>query len=233
MLILRDIKDQINNGLMNVANEKGFKLLKSSSQFVKTIDGYEYIFYMIYTKWTNYFTLSTYAYIRCIEIEKLYSKLIGGNWKENWTLGNEICKIKNTPDGRKEINSDCVINVHDEKDVISAILRLNEYFLGVAMPFYEKYGNLKIIDKLFNEPPFDHIPVLVQRTLADQCMKGLIIAKFSQRKNYNELVSIFDRLIEIPENNSVRQEYELVKEYLTKFSSTLSGETSDDSPTSR
>lgn len=72
-----------------------------------------------------------------------------------------------------------------------------------------------MIDKLYNEPPFENMPVLVQRTLADQCMKGLIIAKLIGRVNYNQLVITFDKLIMTLDNIGILKKYTLIKEYLS------------------
>ncbi len=214
---IKQLKDEINGRLYSYVNKLGFGFNKTNNEFIKSEDGYDLLFYLIYTKWTSCVTVTAYAYIRHKEVEKIYTKLIGGRWKANWTLGNEICKIKNSPDGRKEVNEDCTICIESNQDITNAIKVLQDFFNSIALPFYENYTKLSQIDLLYNEPPFEEMPVLVQRTLGDQCMKGLIVAKLIKRKNYDELVAIFDRLILIPENNSVRIEYALVKDYLAQI----------------
>lgn len=63
-------------------------------------------------------------------------------------------------------------------------------------------------------PPFDEMPVFVQRTLADRCMKGLIIAKLTNRGNYNDLVTTFDKLIKLQDTPGILEQYETTKTFL-------------------
>jgi hypothetical protein len=90
---------------------------------------------------------------------------------------------------------------------------LVQIFFDIALPFYKKYSNLLVIDSLFNDPPYNEMPVLVQRTGGDRCMKGLIMAKLVERENYFELVKSFDDFID--NNRNFLFQYNTVKKYLT------------------
>lgn len=117
---LEDVKERVNNELGGVITPMGFKIIKSSDQFIKVTEEYVYVYYLIYTKWSSYITLSVHSYIRCKEVEKLYSRLINEDWKDSWTLGSEVCKIKNAYDGREEVNENCIISIQTADDITKA-----------------------------------------------------------------------------------------------------------------
>lgn len=212
MLKLKEVKDLINNGVYELLKTYGYEFKRTKNEFVTHTGECNFIYYLTFTNWSSHISITAYSFIRHIEIESTYGKLIGESWKDNWTVGGEICSIKHTPDGKKQINEDCTIRISNSNDIKTTMKTLEGYFLHISLPFFEKYHTIEKIDELYNEPPFDEMPVLVQRTLADQCMKGLIIAKIIKRKNYSQLVKTFDSLINSLDSKQSKEEYEKLKQ---------------------
>lgn len=93
MLKLKVAKEAINNGLNEIVKNSGFQLRKSNSEFILSNLNADYIYYLIYTKWSSHISITPYAYIRNKTIEQIYGKIINEKRKSNWTLGSDISTI--------------------------------------------------------------------------------------------------------------------------------------------
>ena len=81
----------------------------------------------------------------------------------------------------------------DTDDVDPAIDRAKSAFRDVAVPYFAQYCSLKQIDAALNDNPEE--PCIHMLNERARCSRGLIVAKLLNRRNYSELVQIYDRKV--------------------------------------
>jgi hypothetical protein len=84
---------------------------------------------------------------------------------------------------------------NDEDSLNGCIDFLVYCFENAALPYFEEYDTLNKIDNALNNNPDYLSKHLVINPL--RCIIGLIIAKLLNKQNYNDLMSIYDKQIQI------------------------------------
>lgn len=208
----KEVKELIATGLMEKFIQQGFVYKKTINQFEKMQAGNTSIFNILITAWSKHFSIDVRLYISQKKIEEIYESSVGKSHKI--TIGNTIERINASPDGRAVVNGDLVINLYFDDDVEAAVESLENYYNTIAKPYFEKYQDLKSIDDIINNPPFEHSPAHVGLGLDERCMKGLIAARLVDNPNYEQLVSTYDEAIKRTMNEESIENYYKVKEHL-------------------
>lgn len=208
----KEVKESIASGLMKVFLPDGFNYKKTNNQFEKIKGDYTSIFNLLITGWSNHFSIEVRLYISQKQIEKIYETIVGKSHK--LTLGNTINRIYASPDGREVVNGNLSVNLYFDEDIEAAVETLENYYNTIAKPYFEKYQDLKSIDDIMNNPPFENNPAHVGGIFADRCMKGLITARLVDNPNYEQLVMTYDEAIKGTMNTDSIEKYYKVREYL-------------------
>jgi hypothetical protein len=212
MLKVKEIKEIIAFELGGLMDKDGFIYKKTDNELVCRKGDYTYIFNMLITYWTTYYSLDIRLFINQKKIEDIYESIVGKSYKQ--TLGAEIGVIYSSPDGRKVTNNTLHLLLEKNEDIPVAINTLKEYYELIAMPYFERYSNLEVIDDIMNNPPFEHNPAHVGGTSANRYMKGLIVAKLVDNSSYENLVSTYDEAIKRTMDEDSIEAYHNVREYL-------------------
>jgi hypothetical protein len=211
-LKVKEVKEKIAAGLMDVFLPDGFTYKKTINQYEKINGDFTSIFNILITAWTNHFSIEVRLYISQKEIERIYEGIVGKSHKI--TMGNTIERIYASPDGRKTVNGNMVINLYFDEDAEAAVESLTNYYHTIAKPYFAKYQDLASLDDIINNPPFDNSPAHVGVGLSERCMKGLIVARLVNNIGYEQLVATYDEAIKITMNEQSLENYHSVKEYL-------------------
>ena len=207
------LNDLIVKSLEDFFTNQSFKYKKKYNQFEKIKDDYRYIYNIQMAAWSYGFSISVKLYIEQKQIENVYEKILGKS--NRLTLGNTLQRIYNSPDGREVVSSGTMdINIINDSDVEAAIESLEDFYNRIAKPYYEKYQDMKSIDDIINNPPFENCPADVGGIFADRCMKGLIVARFVNNPNYEQLVKIYDEAIKETMHVQSIESYYKVREHL-------------------
>lgn len=196
-------------------NEKltkdGFIYKKTNNQFICSNEEFNYFFHLIYTSWSDHYSIDVHLYIGHKKVEQILKTIIGGS--NNITIGNEIGIIYNSPNGREVIKRSMPILVIQDQDVEAAAETLSWYYNNIAKAYFERYSNLSAIDNIINNAPFSYNPAHVGGGFDDRCMKGIIIARLVDNSNYDALIRLYDKEIRETPVESINN-YEKVKDYL-------------------
>ncbi|MDE3250127.1 MAG: hypothetical protein KGO82_15810 [Bacteroidota bacterium] len=207
-----EIKNRIVDGLTTKFNSIGFSFQKKRFEFIGERNGQKFVFNLLITSWSGYWTVSVRLFISILAIERVYEAILGKS--HSLTMGNTIERISKSQDGRRIVNGDMSIIIYHIEDVEAAIETLTRYYDTIAVEYFSKYNNLKAIDDIFNHAPFDHCPAHVGGSFDERCMKGLIVAKLVDNRDYEKLSTIYDDVIKGTLNENSITNYYKVKEYL-------------------
>lgn len=208
----KDLKEAIASGLEGFFLRDGFSYKKGINQFEKLNGSCISIFNILITAWTKHFSLDVRLYISQKEIEKVYESIIGKSHK--LTIGNTINRIYASNNGREVVNADLCINLYFDDDIEAAVESLEDYYTAIAKPYFAKYQDLKSIDEIINNPPFEYSPADVGVGLEERCTKGLIVARLVDNPSYEQLVASYDEVIKLTMNEESIENYYKVREYL-------------------
>ncbi|MDO5617020.1 MAG: hypothetical protein Q4G16_12560 [Cruoricaptor ignavus] len=207
-------RDFLRNEVLNLLGEKlknfDFKLLKSDTSYInKTEFGWN--------KFTITFLLRDIGWIvRCGAlirfdiVENLFHQISDFDKKYQKgtpTIGTSIEDLGNssTTPTRFELTNEIQIN-----GVVSG---LAELFENVAVPFFERYNKLSVIDEKLNSNTKD-------TSLTGDIFKGtkaLITAKLTKRNNFDELATIYHSYYENFADGFYLPEYLRLKELLKSY----------------
>lgn len=208
----KEVKEIIASGLKKEFLKEGFEYKKTDNQFEKKQGDYTSIFNILITAWSNHFSIEVRLYISQKQIENIYEMIIGKSHK--LTLGNTINRIYASPDGREVINGNLSINIYFDEDVEAAVESLENYYTTIAKPYFEKYNDLKSIDDIVNNPPFENNPAHVGGSSTNRYIKGLIVARLVDNPNYEQLVATYDEAIKGTMNAESIENYHKIREHL-------------------
>lgn len=210
-MIIKEVKEAIFNGVEKDFSDEGFKLIKSKDRFdlLSKKDGCRFIYSFLFHGRTSEIAIENFILIEHLETEKLYK--VATDQKMSETIGNELGKIVRNPSGKMKDHSSQDIIIRSERDIEAANEDIRNYFKDVAIPYYQKNGNLKRIDEILNDNP---TKVSVHaNTQSFRCMKGLIVAKLIGRENFDELLFEYDKKMRTMSDLS-KNRYEAVKKHL-------------------
>jgi hypothetical protein len=208
----KEVKEAIASGLGNKFKRDGFVYKKTINQFEKIQGDFTSIFNILITAWSSCYSIDVRLYISQKQIEKIYENIVGKSQK--LTIGNTINRIYASPDGRKVVNGNLVINIYFDEDVEAAVESLKNYYNTIAKPYFEKYQDLKSINNIMNNAPFEHNPADVGGAFDSRCMKGLIVARLVNNPNYEQLVQTYDEAIKGTMDSESIENYYKVREHL-------------------
>lgn len=206
------IREKLASQLNEYLAKDGFVYKKASNEFVSDKGSCLFIFNMLFTSWSDHYSLGVRLYISQKKVEQVYEHVLGKSHK--LTIGNSIERISKSPDGREVKNGDMVILLIQNEDVEAAIETLKRYYSDIAKPYFEKYQTLAAIDDIINNPPFDYCPAHVGGNFDDRCIKGLIVARLINSPKFDHLVSIYNEKIKETMDMPSIENYSKVREYL-------------------
>lgn len=209
---VKEVKELIASGLQNKLSSDGFIYKKGGNQFEKINGDYTLIFNLLVTAWSDHFSIDVRLYVSQKEIESIYEDIVGKSHK--LTLGNTIDRINASPNGREVVNGNLTINLYFNEDIDAAIDSLESYYVQIAKPYFDKYQNLKAIDDIINNPPFNHCPADIGGRFDNRCMKGLIVARLINNPNFEQLVATYDEVIKETMDEESIENYHKVREHL-------------------
>lgn len=212
MLKVKEVKLKIFEGVKEYFNVNGFVHKKTNDEFVREVGKMKQIVFLSFTSFSSEILVRIWLYIKHKEIEDIYTKITGK--KDYSTIGNEIGELFSSRNGRDYHSSRGLSFVlQEDDDIFLAIEDLKRYYENIMSPYFDKYLNLVELDGIFNNEPYDFIPVDIGSSPGSRASKGLIIARLLDKNIYDNLISIYDVKI-LKGSESCLKNYEKVKEYL-------------------
>jgi len=207
-----EIKKAIAQNFGTRLKSDGYVYNASKNEFYSRKEEFTFLFNIVQTAWSDHYSLSVRLYISNKQVESTYESILGSSHK--LTIGNSIERIAKSPDGREVINGNMAVLLLQDQDIDAAVETLERYYITIAKPYFEKYNSLTELDKLINNPPFDHCPAHVGGSFTNRCIKGLIVARLVDNPKFDEIVTIYDEVIKETMNSESIDKYYAVKEFL-------------------
>ncbi|MEQ8573823.1 MAG: hypothetical protein RIB63_07165 [Fulvivirga sp.] len=184
----------------------GFKLKKSTGEFTKkTINGWHRYLVLFYDK--DGYEINTSVGIRINKVEDIYHRTSGFEKKYHKGTSTIGCFVE---DYLKEYDN-YRFSVNKEGDLKNVVAVLLEIFEKVALPYFDKYDNLELIDKLLNSDPNEQ--TVHKGNTAMRAHIGIIVARLVGNVKYPELVESYHDIIGRTNKGFYKSEYEaLVKD---------------------
>ena len=114
VISVKDLKSKIDGYLSDYLKNDGYLHNKSKGWFEAHSGKFRYIFYPVYTKWSDHIAIHLNIYLELTEVEQVFKQILG---KSNFlTMGNDIGVIYNSDDGRKVINRGMPILIFQSED---------------------------------------------------------------------------------------------------------------------
>lgn len=171
----------------------GFKLMKGKKRLMRRSHGRTEVFGLPVVDYAPTYYVRPWAGIRFDEIENLFHQTSGfepAYQSDTHTIGVDFWRIYGT-DGYD-------IPFREEADVTTVASQLLTIFREKAQPYFEQFSTVAAVDVALNDQPNE--PCIHGGMPSNRCSRGVIVAKLTGRKNYDELVSIY-RSILIKDNN--------------------------------
>lgn len=209
----KDIKERIAGEFGTFLSANNFLYKKRNNEFVREENEFSNIFNMLLTAWSDHYSLDVRLYISHKKVEKIFEVILGTK-SYKLTVGDDIGRIFNSPDGKQVVQGNMTIVLEQIEDLGASVETLKGFYSNIAKSYYERYSSLLALHNLINSPPFEHCPAHVGGRLDHRCMKGLIIARLVNSLNYEQLVTTYDEAIKRTMNQDSIDNYYNVKEYL-------------------
>src|SRR5690606_26165865 len=121
----KGIKDKISSGLSRFLKQERFLYKKTRNEFVRVEGELSFIFNMLFSAWSDHYSISVRLYISHKKVEKIFEQILGKS--HSLTLGNTIERITKSPDGRRVVNGDMAILLIQWEDIEAALDTLKGY----------------------------------------------------------------------------------------------------------
>jgi len=202
------LKNAVLNGLESKLAIYGFKLTKSLPGFrKKTVFGRQ-DFHLVFLVRDKGWEINPGLLVRFDIIEDIYHQI--SRFEKKYQKGTHTIgtTIENLIKGGRESRFD----LYGDSQILDVENKLFELFKSVALPFYDKYSDIKVVDKVLNENTED--------TLLTGCIfkgfKSLITAKLLNRVDYLQLEQVYQTYYENFADGLYLSEYLKLKDYLNK-----------------
>lgn len=144
------------------------------------------------------FLLEPYADINISLIEEYYKEVtLNTELKNEWdfiTIGNSIADLVANPDGiNRKRNQRLNLLIFEERDIQPVVIELLKQFKQVALPYFLANNKIKRVDELLNVHPKEYSVHMYNDIF--RFIKGLIAAKLNNNANFDNLMSIYNKLI--------------------------------------
>jgi hypothetical protein len=214
MIKLKELTKVLTSGLQAEMDAHGFEFKRGHFQKTDLSKNIKYVFSVGALRWSYGFEVTPYVQITFGEVEKILIDLGVVDKNYSVTIGNETGNIATSKDGSVIGTKEERFVISEDKDIEKVIRELKRVFRQIALPYYEKYNTLQILDKILNDIPLQvcvHAPFLPSKR-----MNGLVVAKLIKRSNYEELVSIYTEESKelVPD---LMESFNKVKEYLSSL----------------
>jgi hypothetical protein len=179
----RSLKEHIFRLVAEHVEPRGFKFSKRRESFVKTGGGISFIFQLVFLDQGTGYRVCPHVGIRIDEVEEIFHQASGYEVKyqnATPTIGNSIRNILNDDTFEYVVSSDQQLETISQK--------LINVFDTFASQFYAEFCDIKKIDCLLNSSPM--LPSSYRAGWL-RCFTGVIVAKLSQRRNYDEIVLVY------------------------------------------
>lgn len=192
--------------------ELGFKYIKSKDRYEKVVDGCRLIYSFLFHRRSDEIAIEIFVLIEHIKTAKIYKKATGHSLSN--TIGNEIGKIFRNPNGKMKDHTSENLIIRTERDIKQVERDIIKFFKEIAIPYYETNGSLEKIDEILNANTQEI--TVHSNTQYFRCPNGLIVAKLTNRLDYDELASIYDKKME-GVSDLFKNRYEAVKTHLIEL----------------
>ena len=200
------LKNAILNGLEEKLAIYGFKMNKSLPGFrKKTIYGWQ-DFHLVFLVREKGWEIKLGLLVRFNIVEDIYHQISG--FEKKYQKGTHTIGVP-VEDLKKNWEE---LDLCEESQIDYIKNKVFELFKSIALPFYDKYNDIKMVDKSLNNVPED-------TSLAGSIFKGaksLIIAKLLNRADFAKLEEIYQAYYENFANGFYLPEYLKLKDYLNK-----------------
>ena len=217
---LIEVKNNFLLGFDKFAKEKEFKIVKKDFAIKKSTKEYICSFDFTYNYWQDEIHLFPFA---TIKINQIHNTCKINDYDLNYTAFINLLflekYVKNKYDEntrwKMQYNFKDRFKIFSLKDIDKAIDTTLNLIYKYGLNYIEKYSNIKSIDYLYNENPFDYNPNC--SGLNTHCIIGLISAKLSKNKNYDKLEEIYSKIVRDNDfNDTDKEAFYKIKKYLKK-----------------
>ena len=170
---------------------EGFKFAASKLMFVRKHEstGITDRFQLVFLDAKPGWEIRPDVGMRFDRVEEIFHRTSGFErqyQKGTSTIGNSVGEYTSNR------GSACEFRLESHDEVVPVAEKILEVFRRFALPYFEKYASLRVIDAELNDRPTERTP---HRLTIFRCPTGLIVAKLSGRPNYRQLVEIYTEIM--------------------------------------
>jgi hypothetical protein len=182
----QDLKQSLFESLVAPLAADGFTLKAATSTFRRKRNGVTDLFQIVCPDGKSGWRIHPNVGVRIDRVEDIFHQTSGFEpefQKDTPTIGNDVGHL--TGGGYRG----CEFWLEDSSAVSSVASDIVGVFEKFALPYFEKFGSVSAIDQELNSAPTERtanrgLPWL-------RCATGVIVAKLSGRRDYDELVEIY------------------------------------------
>jgi len=207
------LKSAVLKGLEGKLAIYGFKLNKSLPGFRKKTIFFWQDFHLVFLVRDEGWEIKQGLLVRFNIVEDIYHQISGFEKKYQTgtpTIGVPVEELKKDWED---------LDLYEESQIDYIEKKIFDLFISIAIPFYDKYNDIKAVDKSLNEAP-------EETSLTGSISKGttsLIIAKLLDREDFARLEQIYQTYYENFANGFYLLRYLKLKDYLNKIAPKVSG----------
>jgi hypothetical protein len=209
-MAFKDLKTALLLGLRPRLDRSGFKMQKAKEQFVRSVDVGRFYFLLDFAEYQALHVQPTVR-VRVDAVEEVFHRTSGFEKKYQPDTPTIAVTLQNL--ARDPLTYEYVVG--DPADVGVVIDQLESDFDKVALPYFERYSDLRMIDVALNEnPEADSVHYLMDYL---RCAHGLIVARMVGRPNYRDLVEVYRRKLAQISNGFYLPKFEALVADLEKY----------------
>ena len=177
--------DLILETLKPVLQSHGFEYSGKDGIFIRALEGVSHFFYLRFLKSQGGYEVEPGAGIRIDVVETIFHKVSGvplEDQRDSASIGIALHRLSGNRAPR-------VLWLTAPADVTPAANGLIRVFEDHALPYYEKCSTVEAVDVLLNDEAWENSPHTVLEW--NRAAIGLIAAKLSGRRNFDELVGVY------------------------------------------
>lgn len=169
-----------------------YKLDKTNLQFIYDNEKYTNIFNLTFYKRTLGYAVEPNIWIQIKAIENIYHEICSREkkyFKDTITIGSSCGNLIENTDGEFKQNNSLTFPIENDEDIEGVTEQIFSIFSDIALPYFNKYSNLNIVDSIYNDKP--EIRTVHKILNPERCTKGLIAAYLVKNPKYLELESVY------------------------------------------
>lgn len=208
---VNNIKKMLLELLVPQLAERGFKRQGSRESFLRKHADRVDVFQLVFLDGKPGWRIQPNAGVRFDTVEDIFHHVSGFEakyQKDTVTVGAPLGIILG------ETARGCEFILESDTELESIAREVIASFENIALPYFSNWSNIKNVDSALNDDPSLRVPKLRGGLAWFRCSTGIIIARLTNRKDYDRLVSFYGDVMAVDNNGFYSKRFDLLVKYL-------------------